>query len=167
MAVGDVRHFARTLECDLPAHEEAGWLEWGRELIPSIPHEPIVMLEWQGKGEPKLPDDAEAITANTMKPIENIGVKHDTGKDRFDLIDPDFERAIARVLTFGAKEYGDHNFKKVKDPYDRYYAALRRHLNDWRRGENTDPKTGESHLAHVICNALFLMHFDREKAKER
>ena len=167
MAVGDVQYFARCLESELGEHNEAGWLEWGREVIPSLPNDPIVLLEYKGKGEARLPDDAEAITANAIKPIENIGVKHDNGKDRFDLIDPDFERAIARVLTFGAKEYGDHNFKKVKDPYDRYYAALRRHLNDWRRGEATDPKTGESHLAHVICNALFLMHFDREKAKER
>lgn len=163
MSVGDVWHYARCLESNLDEHHEAGWLEWGREIIPSLPSDPIVLLEWQGKGEPKLPDDAEAITANA----QDTGVKHDSGKDRFDLIDAEFERAIARVLTFGAKEYGDHNFKKVKDPYDRYYAALRRHLNDWRRGEKTDPKTGESHLAHVICNALFLMHFDREKTKEQ
>jgi len=162
--VNQVRHFFRTLEGDLGDYQEAGWIEWGRELIPSIPSEAIVMLEWDNsKGTPKLPDDTEAVTAHAL----DAGKKNDTGKDRFDLLDPEFERAVVRVLTFGAKEYGDHNFKKVKDPYDRYYAALRRHLNDWRRGESADPKTGESHLAHVICNALFLMHFDREKPKER
>lgn len=153
-----VRHFHRVLEDDL-GDLEPGWNEWGRERVPSLPNDTIVLLEREGE----LPLSDE----NAVKPVENIGVKHDAGKDRFDLLDPDFERAIVKVLTFGAKEYGDHNFKKVKDPYDRYYAALRRHLNDWRRGENTDPNTGESHLAHVICNALFLMHFDREKTKER
>lgn len=159
MGLRPVRYFHRALEHEAPALEEQGWVEWGRERVLSMPSTPVVLFEREGE----LPLSDE----NAVRPVESIGVKHDTGKDRFDLLDPDFERAIVRVLTFGAKEYGDHNFKKVKDPYDRYYAALRRHLNDWRKGEDTDPKTGESHLAHVICNALFLMHFDREKAKER
>ena len=150
--MADTRFFARRLESDTDKYNEPGWVEWGRDTIPSLPDDPIVLLEWQGDSRgPRVADE---------------GRKDDTGKDRFDLLDPIHERAIVRVLTFGAKEYGDHNFKKVKDPYDRYYAALRRHLNDWRSGQKIDPKTGESHLAHVICNALFLMYFDDQKQEK-
>ena len=95
----------------------------------------------------------------TTKPA---GVKDDDGKLRFDLIEPQFEEEVAAVLTLGAKKYEANNWQKVEDPVNRYYAALRRHLNAWRSGEKTDPESGLSHLAHVATNIMFLLHFDQE-----
>lgn len=41
-----VRHFARYLEGDeIPP----GWNEWGREVIPSLPETPIVLVEREGE----------------------------------------------------------------------------------------------------------------------
>lgn len=63
-----VQHFFRTMEADLPAHEEIGWLEWGRERVLSLPDDPVICLEWDNsKGEPRLPSDTAKI-----RPIENI-----------------------------------------------------------------------------------------------
>lgn len=175
MAVGDVRHFARTLECDLPAHEEAGWLEWGRELIPSIPHEPIVMLEWQGKGEPKLPDDAEAITANQVKPVENItGLKNDDLKDRWDLLfvmlaDPLHD--VLKGLQYGARKYNENpdrpNFQRLKDPKRRLGNAALRHLFAALNGEEIDDESGIPHLSLAAINMLFLRWHQQNEHKEK
>ena len=102
---------------------------------------------------------------NMVKKIlpESDGMKFDIGKVRFDLLLPEFEEEVAKVLTMGAEKYEANNWQKVDDAKDRYYAALRRHLNAWRKGEKIDEESGLSHLAHVACNAMFLMYFDGEE----
>ncbi len=83
-----------------------------------------------------------------------MGLKNDAGKLRFDLINPNFLHAIAYVLTQGAVEYGDENWKDVEPA--RYDAALERHWNAYRRGQYYDPKSRVHHLVHVAVNAMFL-----------
>lgn len=90
------------------------------------------------------------------------GRKNDGGKARFDLVEPLFEEAVAEILTLGAEEYGENSWKDVPNGVNRYYAALRRHICSWRKGEKADPETGESHLMHAACNLMFLYHFDCE-----
>lgn len=49
---GAVRYYARYLEGDpIPP----GWEEWGREVIPSLPNTPIVLVEREG--EPSVKHD--------------------------------------------------------------------------------------------------------------
>ena len=91
------------------------------------------------------------------------GKKNDTGKARYDLVSPEFEEAVAKVLTFGAEKYEPNNWQKVEDGKDRYYSALRRHLAAYRTGEKVDEESGLSHLAHAACNIMFLMHFEKEE----
>lgn len=82
--------------------------------------------------------------------------KFDGDKLRYDLVPPSLSREVAKVLTFGAKKYDAHNWKKVDD-VNRYVAALYRHLEAWRAGEETDPESGFSHLAHAATNVAFLI----------
>ena len=100
--------------------------------------------------------------ANKIMHKEEVGHKNDDGKVRFDLVEPEFEEGIARTLMVGAEKYGPNNWQKVDDAENRYYAALRRHINAWRKGEKNDPEDDVSHLAHAACNIMFLMHFERE-----
>lgn len=88
------------------------------------------------------------------------GTKYDSGKDRYDLIDPEVEQELARVLTYGAIEYDDDNWRKVPEPQKRYYAALRRHIEKWRMGESVDPQSGMPHLAHAYACLHFLLWFE-------
>ena len=90
------------------------------------------------------------------------GRKKDADKLRFDLILPEFEEAMAHVLTHGAKEYGANNWQKVDDAKARYTGALQRHLNQWRKGYMYDLDSDCINLAQIAVNAMFLYWFERQ-----
>ena len=90
------------------------------------------------------------------------GRKKDQDKLRFDLILPEFEEAMAHVLTHGAKEYGANNWQKVEGAKARYTGALQRHLNQWRKGYMYDLDSDCNNLAQIAVNAMFLYWFDHQ-----
>lgn len=81
-------------------------------------------------------------------------------KPRLDLLPTAAVEQIAAVLTYGAGKYEDNNWCRGAR-WGRYYAALLRHVFAWWRGEDCDPETGLSHLAHAGCCLLFLMEYQR------
>ena len=90
------------------------------------------------------------------------GRKKDADKLRFDLILPEFEEAMAHVLTHGAKEYGANNWQKVEGAKARYTGALQRHLNQWRKGYMYDLDSDCNNLAQIAVNAMFLYWFEHQ-----
>ena len=90
------------------------------------------------------------------------GRKKDEDKLRFDLILPEFEEAMAHVLTHGAKEYGANNWQKVADAKARYTGALQRHLNQYRKGYMYDLDSDCNNLAQIAVNAMFLYWFEHQ-----
>lgn len=96
------------------------------------------------------------------------GKKFDEHKPRWDLLPVYPIEEAVKVFTFGAKKYGDNNWRKIENPHDRYYAALMRHIIPWRKGEIIDPESGLPHLAHAIANLVILMEYYRmlDKAEE-
>lgn len=101
------------------------------------------------------------IKPQAAKHVANAGVKYDDGKNRLDLVEPEFIEGIGEILTFGAGKYGPNSWQNVEDGCNRYYAAALRHLLAYRKGEKTDPESGKSHLYHVACNMMFLAHWER------
>ncbi len=91
------------------------------------------------------------------------GVKFDKDKLRFDLTPPEVEEALATILTFGANKYGDRNWEKGMD-WGRLYAAMKRHLNAWRKGEKLDPESGCPHLWHAFTCLSFLVTYETRGA---
>lgn len=89
------------------------------------------------------------------------GKKWDTGKTRYDLLDPEWLEGVAEILTHGADKYGDNNWQAVEE--QRYVAALMRHWVAFLQGESRDPESGMHHLYHVVTNAFFLEYKDRTK----
>lgn len=95
---------------------------------------------------------------------KKLGMKYDSGKLRYDLIPPEILEELAKILTHGANKYGDNNWKLLEDPMDRYYAALMRHLQEWRKGNSIDEDdSGELHLSHALANIAFLVYFEKLK----
>jgi hypothetical protein len=95
----------------------------------------------------------------------NKGLKFDSDKPRWDLLPLEPIKEVVDVLTFGAKKYGPHNWRNVQDAHNRYYSALMRHIVKFESGEANDPETGLSHLAHAMCNLVFLYELSNEPAK--
>jgi len=94
------------------------------------------------------------------------GRKFDGGKLQYGLVPPNALKETVKVLTVGAEKYDKNNWKKVPDAQARYYDAIQRHLWDWFAGEQFDPETKLNHLAHVVCNALFLLERDMATPEE-
>lgn len=91
------------------------------------------------------------------------GDKHDSGKDRWDLLPVASVRDVIHVLGFGAEKYGAENWRHVEDARRRYYAAAMRHLTAWYyEQEKNDPESGLPHLAHACCCLLFLAEGERD-----
>lgn len=84
------------------------------------------------------------------------GQKFDQDKPRMDLLDGYAMDELAKVLTFGAKKYAPHNWRKGIT-FSRLLAASARHLFAIMRGENKDEETGLDHAAHLMCCAMFLV----------
>lgn len=88
----------------------------------------------------------------------NKGLKYDDKKLRWDLLPIEQVEEIVKILTFGANKYTDNSWQRVENGIERYYAALMRHIVDWRKGEELDPESNIHHLAHAGCNILFLLY---------
>ena len=89
------------------------------------------------------------------------GKKFDSEKPDWSLLDLSTVEQMATVLTYGSVKYSRHNYDKV-EPY-RYLAALLRHITRWQQGEKLDEESGLHHLAHAMCNIMFLLWKERNK----
>lgn len=93
------------------------------------------------------------------------GIKYDSDKIRPELIAPEFIESLSEVLTYGAKKYEDRNWEKGMK-WSRPFGAVMRHLWAWWKGEEKDPETGFSHLAHAACCIMFLVTYEARKTGE-
>ena len=96
-------------------------------------------------------------------------VKADNGKLQWSLLPFKQLEDVVKVLMNGAKKYSKENWQKCDD-IDRYKDALMRHVTLFMEGEETDlvEKGGDGlpHLAHAICNCLFLLWFADKSKKD-
>lgn len=110
----------------------------------------------------------ELLDAPREQITTSDGMKYDKGKPRMELLVqgcPNALEQVAMVLTFGAEKYAAHSWQTVPNGDDRYLAALLRHLTAIGKGEATDPESNMCHLAHVACNALFILELEARRAK--
>lgn len=77
---------------------------------------------------------------------------------RYDLIPPEATWYEALVLGNGVDKYAERNWE---DGYEwgKSIAALERHLQLYKAGENIDPESGLPHLAHVRTHTSILLTF--------
>ena len=85
------------------------------------------------------------------------GLKLDSGKLAYHLLDAEALAEQVAVLTYGGILYEPGNWAHVEDADDRYFDALQRHLRDARRGRSIDPESSLLSLAHAACCIHFLL----------
>lgn len=103
----------------------------------------------------------------TENPKEQAGRK----KCPMHLLSPSAMRETAWALGSGAAKYGPRNYRTAGVNATTYVGAIMRHLSAWNDGEDLDPESGLSHIAHVsaCCDILLdtmacdMMNDDRSK----
>ena len=91
--------------------------------------------------------------------MSDIAMKHDKEKVRLELLSPIAINEIAKVLTFGANKYSPNNWRKGF-VWSRLLGAALRHILAFMSGQDKDPETGLSHLAHAGCCIMFLLEHE-------
>lgn len=108
-----------------------------------------------GKAAPCIKSEGHAGAHAFNMP--GAGQKFDAGKMDWSLLPWDGLESVVRVLEYGAQKYSRDNWRKVPDSTTRYRKALLRHVIAWCSGIEVDEETGESHLAHAVCCAIFIL----------
>ncbi len=92
--------------------------------------------------------------------IVSAAVKFDSGKVQLDLLSWPAIRGLGDVLTFGAKKYAAHNWRKGM-VHSRLYAAALRHIFASLSGEDRDPESNLDHIDHAMCCLMFLSEYKK------
>lgn len=121
-----------------------------------------MVQEFSLKDVRKLWEATDTMEGQKVKKKFKQGMKFDDEKPRMDLLSAEALREIAKVMTFGAKKYGDHNWRKGL-AWSRVIAAALRHLTSFNAGEDKDKETGLSHLAHAGCCIMFLLEYEKSR----
>ena len=82
------------------------------------------------------------------------------GKLKWSLVDFPSLEPLVKVLESGAKKYSAHNWKKGLDNNE-VMESLLRHSFAILNGEIKDSESGESHIGHIMANAMFLSYQQR------
>ena len=91
-------------------------------------------------------------------------LRYNEGKLQWSMIDFKSLEGMVRVLEMGAKKYSKDNWK-LGMPVTQVCESLMRHLFAYMSGEDTDPESGESHMSHVLVNAMFVEYIMKERSE--
>ena len=100
-----------------------------------------------------------APTVHT-KPVEKVALKYDQDKAPMSLLSSEALHQTAMVLAFGKEKYAAHNWRNGFE-WSRPLSAALRHILAFQDGEDRDPESGLSHLAHAMCCIMFLLEFEK------
>lgn len=106
-----------------------------------------------------VPSAVQISDASKFK-INGAAIKFDQDKLPLHLLSTEAMNQTAAVLQFGAQKYAEHNWRKGF-AWSRPLAAAMRHITAFNNGENKDPESGLSHLAHAACCIMFLLEFEK------
>jgi hypothetical protein len=150
----------------LPSNPITSWptLDWSgyRPFTDQVPYKPVVTLS---------PEQKQKVEAQLQKAVEaskkhNTAVKYDSGKANWSLMPWEAVEEINKVLEFGAHKYAAHNWQQGEGfRYTRVLNSLLRHVFAYMRGEDLDPESGLSHMAHAGCNVLFILYYIKNKSR--
>ena len=100
--------------------------------------------------------------------MKDKALRYNDGKPRISLVDEDFIKEIAEVMTYGMEKYtvekegkivtGKDNWRKGAS-WSETLDSLYRHLHAFRKRELMDPESLKHHLAHAAANIMFLHYF--------
>jgi len=99
------------------------------------------------------------LAATSVK-LSDVAVKHDSDKPPMNLLTREALEQTAMVMAFGKEKYAAHNWRGGF-AWSRPLSAAMRHIMAFNDGEDKDPESGLSHLAHAACCIMFLLEFEK------
>ena len=100
--------------------------------------------------------DGQMHDSGERQNFETGAVRDTTiGKGRFDLLSPEVLFRVTKWLELGANKYHDRNWEKGMN-ISRCFDSAMRHLVKYLDGWDD-----EDHLAAVVTNVMFIMHFEK------
>lgn len=119
------------------------WTPWGTEDAFEVPPRAA-----------HVPDSfCDRVLGKSSNPKRAYGVR----KPSAQFIPPVAIIEESAVMALGAAKYGAFNWQDEPVDATTYYSAAIRHLLQWFSGEDLDPESRASHLAHVRACAGILM----------
>lgn len=100
--------------------------------------------------------DTDASSRSVNRADEIYGVQVHAG-DRVLKLDEDIDHIIhecVRALSFGDRKYGVGTWKDIG--FDKFLAALMRHVGKRMGGEVLDQESGIDHLGHAMANCVLI-----------
>ncbi len=107
-----------------------------------------------------LPTAVEPTFDFTLNQPPAQAMKFDADKLPLHLLSTEALNQTAAVLAFGAQKYAEHNWRQGF-AWSRPLSAAMRHITAFNAGEDKDPESGLSHLAHAACCIMFLLEFEK------
>ena len=100
---------------------------------------------------------------------EAKGLRYNTGKPKWSLVDWPSLVPMVKVLEYGATKYTvrDASGNITHDGTDNWKGGVKtteicesmlRHIFAYLDGQDNDPESGLSHIGHLLCNAMFLSY---------
>jgi hypothetical protein len=89
-------------------------------------------------------------------------LRYNEGKLQWSMIDFKSLEGMVRVLEVGAEKYNKDNWR-IGMPVTKVCESLLRHLFSFMSGETNDIESNQSHMSHVMVNAMFIEYIMRER----
>lgn len=88
---------------------------------------------------------------------------YDDGKPPLANLPPAGMVGVAKVQAYGHKKYKDFNNYRKGMEASRQCSCIIRHVMAYMNGEDLDPESGESHIAHAATRCMFLLQNIHDK----
>lgn len=90
------------------------------------------------------------------------GLRYNTGKLKWSLVDYPSLEPLVKVLEFGMEKYSADNWKQGLQTRE-IIESLLRHTYALLENEDNDPESGLPHVGHILANAMFLSYMINNK----
>lgn len=91
-----------------------------------------------------------------MASKKQVAKKFDSNKIDLSFVSINMKKAVAEALQYGASKYGRNNYTSGLDS-NRLVAALERHLELWKNGQDLDDESGLNHLSHAAATIQMIL----------
>lgn len=123
---------------------------------------PVTGLHIDGVKEFLTSESAHALLAGSPAPAtgtKDTNPKEAIGQSKIPLhLIPDGPLAHTAMAFFeGGLKYGPYNWRVAGVRASTYVSAVRRHINKWWNGHDTDPHSNVHHLGNAIAGLIILL----------